>query len=143
MRIWVGIELIGGPRGAGEKKVVPAGQKIVQGVIYTVTGITDTHLNLQMRPEYCHGATDEKASIKLEQVCELLRLTHAICYYTAQGRTERDRHIVLLDMDHRHMSMRALIVGMSRATHGSYVHIGDEASEATFAGPRFIRQRRT
>ena len=96
-----------------------------------------------MRPEYRHGASDEKASVKLEQVCEQLRLTHAICYYTAQGRTVRDRHIVLLDTANRHFSMRALIVGLSRTTHGSYLHVGDEASEATFAGPRFIRQRRT
>ena len=154
MRIWVGIELLGSPRGANEQKVAQGQKgaqrqkgvqapKIVQGVIYTVTGITDTHLNLQMRPEYCHGAKDEKTTVKLEQVCEKLRLTHSMCYYTVQGRTLRDRHIVLLDTDHRHMSMRALIVGMSRATHGSYVHIGDEASEATFAGRRVIRQRPT
>ena len=96
-----------------------------------------------MRPEYCRGAKDEKTSVKLEQVCEQLRLTHAMCFYTVQGRTVRDRHIVLLDTANRNFSVRALIVGLSRATHGSYLHVGDEASEATFAGRRVIRQRPT
>ena len=62
-----------------------------------MTGITETHLTLQMRPEYCHGADDERASVPLEDVCEQLRLCHAMCYYIVQGRTVRDRHIVLLD----------------------------------------------
>ena len=136
MRIWPGIELIGCPRGSGK-------QLVVQGVIYTVTGITDTHLNLKMRPEYCHGADDEQASVPLEDVCEQLRLTHAMCFYTTQGRTVRDRHIVLLDTANRNFSVRALIVGLSRATHGSFLHVGDETSEATFAGRRVIRQRNT
>ena len=136
MRIWPGIELIGCPRGSGK-------QLVVQGVIYTVTGITDTHLNVQMQPEYCHGADDEQASVPLEDVCEQLRLTHAMCFYTTQGRTVRDRHIVLLDTANRNFSVRALIVGLSRATHGSFLHVGDETSEATFAGRRVIRQRNT
>ena len=96
-----------------------------------------------MRPEYRHGADDEKASVPLQHVCEQLRLTHSMCFYTVQGRTVRDRHIVLLDTANRNFSVRALIVGLSRATHGSFLHVGDDASEATFVGPRFIRQRRT
>ena len=136
MRIWPGMDLMGCPRGSGK-------QLVVQGVIYTVTGITETHLNLQMRPEYCHGADDERASVPLEDVCEQLRLCHAMCFYTVQGRTVRDRHIVLLDTENRNFSVRALIVGLSRATHGSFLHVGDESSEAIFAGARRVaRQRR-
>ena len=136
MRVWPGIDLIGCPRGSGK-------QLVVQGVIYTVTGITETHLALQMRPEYCHGADDEKPLVPLEDVCEQLRLCHAMCYYTVQGRTVRDRHIVLLDTENRNFSVRALIVGLSRATHGSFLHVGDDNSEAVFAGARrVVRQRK-
>ena len=54
----------------------------------------------------------------------------------------RDRHIVLLDIEHQHFSVRALIVGLSRATHGRWLHIGDSDSEALFGGERVVRQRR-
>ena len=135
MRIWTGMELIGCPRGSGK-------QLVVQGVIYTVTRITESHLILQMRPEYCHGADDEQASVPLEDVCEQLRLCHAMCFYTVQGRTVRDRHIVLLDTENRNFRVRALIVGLSRATHGSFLHVGDDNSEVIFAGGRVVRQRR-
>ena len=138
MAVWVGLELIGCPRGSGRKK-----QLTVQGVIYTVTGITDAHLELRMRPEYCRGAEDETALVPLDEACTQLRLCHAMCYFTCEGRTIRDRHIVLLDTRHKHFSVRALIVGLSRATHGRYLHVGDDNSEALFGGERTaVRQKR-
>ena len=75
-----------------------------------------------------------------DEVCAQLRPSHAICFYTAQGRTIRDRHIVLLDTTHQHFSVRALIVGLSRATHGKWLHVGDEESKALFAGVRQTRR---
>ena len=125
MYVW-GLDLLGCPRSLGK-------QLTVQGVIYTVTGITDTHLELRMRPEYCRGAEDETALVPLDEACTQLRLCHAMCYFTCQGRTIRDRHIVLLDTRHKHFSIRALIVGLSRATHGKYLHVGDDNSEALSA----------
>ena len=98
MFVWVGLELIGCPRGSGRHLTV-------QGVIYIVSGITDTHLELRMRPEYCRGAEDEHALVPLDEACTQLRLCHAMCYYTCQGRTIRDRHIVLLDARHKHFSV--------------------------------------
>jgi len=141
MRVWAssdgekldGITLIGCPRGSGKELVV-------QGVIYSVMGITETHLELQMLPEYCHGRKDEKASVPIDEACAQLRPAHAMCYYTVQGRTVRDRHVVLLNTDHKHLTVRALIVGLSRATHGKFVHIGDSASESLFCGERRVRQ---
>ena len=135
MHVWVGLELIGCPRGSGKRLTV-------QGVVYVVTAIVDGVLELQMRPEYCHGAADESIRIALKDACEQLRMCHAMCYYTVQGRTVRDRHIVLLDTSHPHFSVRALIVGLSRATHGHYLHVGDVDSEALFSGDRVVRQRR-
>jgi hypothetical protein len=132
MWIWPGIELIGCPRGSGKNLVV-------QGVIYKVLEIAET-VKLQMREEYCHGADDEAVEIPRDMVVSQLRLTHAMCYYTCQGRTVKDRHIVLLDTDHPHFNTRSLIVGMSRATHGRYLHIGDGESEQTFCGDRRVRR---
>ena len=133
MWIWPGIHLIGCPRGSGKNLVV-------QGVIYEVLEITEETVKLQMRPEYCHGASDEATEIPRDMVCNQLRLTHAMCYYTCQGRTVKDRHIVLLDTDHRHFSTRSLIVGLSRATDGKFLHIGNEESEMTFCGERRVRR---
>ena len=134
MHVWPGQELIGCPRGSGK-------QRVVQGVIYTVTAINEEGIELQMLPEYRRGADDETTSVPWDEVCAQMRLCTALCYYTAQGRTIRDRHIVLLDTTHQHFSVRALIVGLSRATHGKWLHIGDDQSEALFAGERVVRQR--
>jgi hypothetical protein len=124
-----GILLIGCPRGCGK-------QLVVQGVVYCVMNIDETHVKVQMLPEYCNGCKDEEVSIPREDMCTQLRLSHAMCYYTVQGRTIRDRHIVLLDTSHKWFSVRHLIVGLSRATHGDWLHIGDNVSERIFLGDR-------
>ena len=82
--------MVGCPRGAGK-------QLAVQGVLYVVTAVTENALSLQMRAEFCHGAHDESITMALDDACAQLRLAHAQCYYTCQGRTVRDRHIVLLE----------------------------------------------
>ena len=125
MHVWIGLELVGCPRGSGK-------QLTVQGVIYIVTAITANAIELQMRPEYCRGENDERTSVTLADARTQLRLCHAQCYYTVQGRTVRDRHILLLDTGHPYFSVRALIVGLSRATHGRYLHVGDDEAEALF-----------
>ena len=143
MRIWPstskdkldGIHLIGCPRGSGK-------QLVVQGVIYCVMDITDTEVELQMMPEYCHGAKDESVKIPIDEVCSQLRPTHAMCYYTMQGRTVKNRHMILLDTGSEHFSVRALIVGLSRVESGSFLHIGDSTSQGLFVGERTVRQIR-
>jgi hypothetical protein len=146
MHIWAssdgekldGIFLMGCPRGSGK-------QLVVQGVVYCVMGISETEVELQMLPEYCHGKKDERVSLPREEMCTQTRLSHAMCYYSIQGRTIKDRHIVLLDCNHHFFGVRNLIVGLSRATHGDYLHIGDNASERVFLGDRKeprVRHRR-
>ena len=138
MYIWPGLELIGCSRGSGKKDVV-------QGVLYVIKEITDTHVKLEMRDEYCkdpqNKTEDELPEVILEDVCSQLRLCHAMCYYTVQGRTIKDKPIVLLDTSHPHFSVRALIVALSRTTHGKWLHIGDACSDGVFAGERVVRQR--
>ena len=80
---------------------------------------------LRMKPEY----GDEEIEVPLEEIPYLLRLTHAMCYYTIQGRTLKDKKILLIDTEHPNFSHRALIVGLSRATHGQAVHVADNEAD--------------
>ena len=66
-------------------------------------------------------------------VCKL-RMSYARCYYTVQGKTYRDTHVVLLDTSHKRFDMRKLIVGMSRATHGQFVHVATGIDEKRLLG---------
>ncbi len=66
-------------------------------------------------------------------VCKL-RMPYARCFYTVQGKTYRDTHVVLLDTSHKCFDMRKLIVGMSRATHGQYVHVATGVDEKRMLG---------
>ena len=137
MRVWEGIELIGCPRGSGQKL------GIVQGVMYHVTTVSEDTLTVVMQTEYRRDPelvqAGEEATLPLAEVCTQLRPAHALCYYTAQGRSI-SRPMVLLDTSHQHFSVRALIVGLSRATHGDLLHIGDDVSDGLFAGERKVRQ---
>ena len=79
---------------------------------------------------------DEEESIQTEvtlthqHASEWLRMTHAFCYYSVQGATLRNRHIALFDTTKgKFFTLRHLIVGMSRATHGQYVHILSERQQ--------------
>ena len=145
MTIWEGIHLIGCPRGSGKAKL-----GVVQGVMYNVEHIAEDTVTLKMLPEYrssenapadatetagntagetADAAVDkdvsiakEEVTVPLDDVTHVLRLSHAMCFYTVQGRTFRD-HTVLIDTSHTHVSRRALIVGLSRATNGRLVHV--------------------
>ena len=118
MFLWPKIELIGCPRGRAKK------YQVVQGAIYTLLYIGRMSV-LCMKPEY----GDEEIEVPLGEVPYLLRLTHAMCYYTIQGRTLRDKNILLIDTDHPNFSRRALIVGLSRATHENFVHVAESETE--------------
>ena len=112
------------------------GSIVVQGVLYLVADIQDEVVKLRMHEDYCRGEQDEEVEVPLGEVCGQLRLTHAMCYYTCQGRTVKGRHVLLVDTSHPNFSTRSLIVGLSRATHGRYLHVGDEQSERLFCGDR-------
>ena len=73
-------------------------------------------------------------SLTLAEVAQFLRLAHGLCYASFQGRTVDD-HILLLDLAHQHFHLRTLNVGMSRATHGKYVHL------ATWSQEQFLLKR--
>ena len=55
----------------------------------------------------------------------VIRMTYGFCYHSVQGATLRDRHIALFDTRHSkpYSTLRHLIVGMSRVSHGRFVHV--------------------
>ena len=81
---------------------------------YTVADVGDSL-------KICDGA--ELIDVKLSDACRLLRPGYAVTYNALQGLTLSEKHIVLADVRHSHFTARRLNVGMSRATHGRYVHI--------------------
>ena len=68
-------------------------------------------------------ALDAMIELTYQQTAQWLRLPYAATYYTVQGRTLKGRHIVLEDTNNVHFTMRNLIVGMSRGTDETLVHI--------------------
>ena len=66
----------------------------------------------------------------IEDVACLMRPTHCLVYYTAQGRTLRDKNVLLLDVDARRFTLRHFIVGVSRATTGSRLNIATSKQQA-------------
>ena len=122
MQLWPQMELIGCPRGRAAKH--SAGQGVYPFLYIGALSV------LPMKPPY--GV--EEIEVPIEEIPYLLRLTHAVCYYTVQGRTIKDRRIMLIDTDHPHFSRRALIVGLSRATHSNAVHVADSEVEIVANG---------
>jgi hypothetical protein len=122
------------------------GAKIINGVSYVVKSASDEGVVVEMHPAFRRPRVDaEGKALKAEELREidrleadieltlaetaqLLRLTHVMCYASVQGRTVDD-HILLLDLAHKHFQLRTLNVGMSRATHGKYVHLATRGEE--------------
>ena len=61
--------------------------------------------------------------LKYSDVAKYLRLQHALVHACVQGRTMRNEHIGILDYCTRNFTVRNMIVAMSRATHGQFVHV--------------------
>ena len=128
-KMWVGAELLGCTRGR-EKKVLNA-------VTYRVVDITGDQVRLIVGEEFqTQNAEDQQLcgaehrepkesdedvnelTLSLEEVAKLMRPTHCLVYYTAQGRTFRNRTLLMLDVSARFFTLRHFIVGVSRVTSG-------------------------
>ena len=66
---------------------------------------------------------DNRNSHSLEDAASLMRPAHCLVYYTAQGRTLRDKNVLLLDVTARYFTLRHFVVGVSRATAGARLSI--------------------
>ena len=63
----------------------------------------------------------------------MLRPQHALVHASLQGRTVRDKHVGLLDAFTPTFTVRHLIVAISRATHGKFVHVFSPEQQDAFA----------
>ena len=75
---------------------------------------------------------EDGIELTLEETSRWLRLSYAVCYYSIQGRTIKNRSILLLDTGHMYYTVRNLIVGISRASRGSQVMIPSRECERRF-----------
>ena len=83
----------------------------------------------------------EEISYKLtfERAAQILRPQFALCYASIQGRTFRNKHIGLLDLHSRALTMRDIITATSRPTHGDYLHIiSQQHIDALFSEARNV-----
>jgi hypothetical protein len=83
----------------------------------------------------------EEISYKLtfERAAQILRPQFALCYASIQGRTFRNKHIGLLDLHSRALTMRDIITATSRPTHGDYLHIiSQQHIDALFSEARDV-----
>ena len=75
----------------------------------------------------------QKLTLTHSETSHDLRLTEALAYPSVQGRTLRGRHILHMDANERsHFSSRHLVVGLGRATRGTYVHVAQERQSRVF-----------
>jgi len=71
------------------------------------------------------GAGKSYLSVSLKTMEEKLRLSHAMVYAAVQGRTFTGR-VRLWDTGHIYFTRTHLLVGISRATSGELVDIGEK-----------------
>ena len=113
MRVWVGLELLCCRR-KYEKRAC------VSGARYIVESWDSISITVKLHHDYTEH--DQFFTLSHKRAAEMMRLQHALCYASIQGRTFRDTHIVLLDLDNPNVTMRDLITAMSRPTNGRYLH---------------------
>ena len=115
MRVWLGLKFLGCMKQSDEKTT--------NGMEYEVLGTTDSTVGLRsLDPsgKEQHGAPFE---LSYSETAQRMRLQHALCYYTCEGRTFRDGLCVLYDTGHKFFTRRHLIVGISRCGEGRDVQI--------------------
>ena len=94
---------------------------VFNGQLYAVASITETHVALRVLD------SDQEVALLREEGLKCLRPAHALCYYSAQGRTLRGR--VRLWLGHKRIETTHLIVGLSRATSPELVDIAFQSNK--------------
>ena len=101
MWVWPGLQLIGCCRGG----IGP----VLNGCMYTVRAVTDTHLALDTKDG------EEGPTMTHEQAARCLRLTYGLTLAGCQGLTLPGR-VRIVDTSSPHFTRKHLFVGLSRAT---------------------------
>ncbi len=106
----------------------PSGKTVTlqNGRRYQVMAIAVTEDGSTEFEVACVNDKDEKVSETImmseEDLARTMRLTHAFTYYSSQARTITGE-LRLCVTDHRHFSLRHLIVGLGRAPRGDIVQV--------------------
>jgi hypothetical protein len=101
----------------------------VSGVVYTALDFTDKTVTVCLHKDYVQGEPPEYV-LTHKKAASVLRPQFAICIAAIQGRTFRDVHVGLLDLENPHMTMRDVITAMSRPTNGKYLHFVSTEEQA-------------
>ena len=116
MHIWPGLKL--------QACVKEREEHIINGLEYEVLAIGDSIVRLRkLDPS---GDTDKHGApfeLPHKETALKMRLQHALCYYTAQGRTLRDGVVVCTDTSHPVFSRRHLITGIGRVGDTSSMEV--------------------
>ena len=117
MIMWPGIKLLACVKDSTKDK------NIINGMEYEVLAFTDTDVTLRKLHPALPAKNAEPFTLTHDDCALQMRLQHALCYYSTQGRTLIDGRIRLMDTDHAFFTKRHLIVGLSRTRRGSDVEI--------------------
>ena len=102
----------------------------VTGAVYTVTDFTDKTVTVCLHKDYMPEDEPPEYVLTHKKAATVLRLQFAICIAAIQGRTFRDIHVGLLDLDNPHLTMRDVITAMSRHTNGKYLRFVNAREQA-------------
>ena len=116
MHIWPGLKL--------QACVKEREEHIINGLEYEVLAVGDRIVRLRkLDPS---GDTDKHGApfeLPHKETALKMRLQHALCYYTAQGRTLRDGVVVCTDTSHPALSRRHLVTGIGRVGDTSSMEV--------------------
>ena len=102
----------------------------VTGAVYTVCDFTDKTVTVVLHKDYMPEGEPPEYVLTHKKAATVLRLQFAFCIAAIQGRTFRDTHVGLLDLENPHLTMRDVITAMSRTTNGKYLHFVNAHEQA-------------
>ena len=91
------------------------------GQLYAAASITETHVVLRVLD------SEQEVALLREEGLKCLRPAHALCFYSAQGRTLRGR--VRLWLGHKRIETTHLFAGLSRATSPELVGVAFQGNK--------------
>jgi hypothetical protein len=91
---------------------------------------TDKTVTVCLHKDYMPEGEPPEYVLTHKKAATVLRLQFAICIAAIQGRTFRDTHVGLLDLENPHLTMRDVITAMSRPTNGKYLHFVNAQEQA-------------
>jgi hypothetical protein len=94
----------------------------VNGAVYVVESWDRDTVTVRLHETYmAEGVPPATFTMPHSKLSGVFRLQFAVCYASMQGRTWKEQHVALTDLNNEHLTMRDVITGMSRPTNGRYL----------------------